>query len=85
MLAFPHSVRLYVALEPVDMRKQYDGLWAAASVQFGEDPSTTPLSNYEESRMTPERLKRVRQRGQKHRARASISQRRTSGSEQRFF
>jgi hypothetical protein len=28
MLAFPHSVRIYVALEPVDMRKQYDGLWS---------------------------------------------------------
>jgi transposase len=38
MLAFPHSVRLYVALAPVDMRKQYDGLWAAARDQLGEDP-----------------------------------------------
>lgn len=38
MLAFPHSVRIYVALEPVDMRKQYDGLWAAAQQQLGEDP-----------------------------------------------
>jgi transposase len=38
VLAFPHSVRLYVALAPVDMRKQYDGLWAAAREQLGEDP-----------------------------------------------
>jgi transposase len=38
MLAFPHSVRLYVALAPVDMRKQYDGLWTAAQTQLGEDP-----------------------------------------------
>lgn len=26
MLAFPTAIRIYVALEPVDMRKQYDGL-----------------------------------------------------------
>jgi transposase len=38
MLAFPHSIRIYVALEPVDMRKQYDGLWAAAQQQLNEDP-----------------------------------------------
>lgn len=38
MLAFPHSVRIFVAVEPVDMRKQYDGLWQAAQSQLGEDP-----------------------------------------------
>jgi transposase len=38
MLAFPHSIRIYLALAPVDMRKQYDGLWAAAQTQLGEDP-----------------------------------------------
>ena len=38
MLAFPHCVRIYVAVETVDMRKQYDGLWAAAQEQLGEDP-----------------------------------------------
>ena len=38
MLAFPHSVRIFVALEPVDMRKQYDGLWSAAQEQLQEDP-----------------------------------------------
>lgn len=38
MLAFPAAIRIYVALEPVDMRKQYDGLWAAAQQQLGEDP-----------------------------------------------
>jgi len=40
MLAFPHSVRLFVAVAPVDMRKQYDGLWAAAQAQLGEDPKS---------------------------------------------
>ena len=38
MLAFPHSVRIFVAVVPVDMRKQYDGLWAAAQQQLSEDP-----------------------------------------------
>jgi len=47
--------------------------------------STTPLSSYDVSRMTPERVKRVRQRGQMQRTSASMSQRRTSGSEGRFF
>jgi transposase len=40
MLAFPHSVRIYVAVQPVDMRKQFNGLWAAASEQLGEDPKS---------------------------------------------
>jgi len=38
MLAFPAAIKIYVALEPVDMRKQYDGLWAAAQQQLNEDP-----------------------------------------------
>ncbi len=38
MLAFPAAIRIYVALAPVDMRKQYAGLWAAAEQQLGEDP-----------------------------------------------
>ena len=40
MLAFPAAIRIYVAVEPVDMRKQYDGLWTAAQEQLGEDPKT---------------------------------------------
>ena len=38
MLAFPHSVRIFVAVQPVDMRKQFNGLWSAASEQLQEDP-----------------------------------------------
>lgn len=38
MYAFAHSVRIYVAVEPVDMRKQYDGLWAAVQQYLGENP-----------------------------------------------
>jgi transposase len=40
MLAFPHSVRILVAVQPVDMRKQGHGLWAAASEQLKEDPKS---------------------------------------------
>lgn len=38
MLAFPSTVRIFLAVEPVDMRKQFNGLWAAAQGQLGEDP-----------------------------------------------
>jgi transposase len=38
MLAFPAGIRIYVAVQPVDMRKQFNGLWAAASERLGEDP-----------------------------------------------
>lgn len=38
MLAFPHSVRIFVAVQPVDLRKQFNGLWAAAAEQLQEDP-----------------------------------------------
>jgi transposase len=40
MLAFPHSVRIFVAVEPVDMRKQFNGLWAAVQEQLHEDPKS---------------------------------------------
>jgi transposase len=38
MLAFPAGLRIYLAVEPVDMRKQYDGLWAIAQQRLREDP-----------------------------------------------
>ena len=40
MLAFPHSVRIFVAVVPVDMRKSFNGLWAVASEQLHEDPKS---------------------------------------------
>lgn len=30
-LGLPANTRIYLAVEPVDMRKQYDGLWALLS------------------------------------------------------
>jgi transposase len=39
MLAFPAAIRIYVAVQPVDMRKSFNGLWAAAREQLHEDPN----------------------------------------------
>jgi len=38
MLSFPVGFKIYLVLEPVDMRKQFNGLWAAATQQLREDP-----------------------------------------------
>lgn len=40
MLAFPAAVRIFVAVQPVDMRKQFNGLWSAVSEQLVEDPKS---------------------------------------------
>src|SRR5690606_28854894 len=37
-IGLPSGLRIYLALEPVDMRKQYDGLWALAAQHLGLDP-----------------------------------------------
>ena len=38
MLAFPAGLRVCLAVEPVDMRKQFNGLWALAQEKLREDP-----------------------------------------------
>ena len=38
LIGLPQGLRIYLAVEPVDMRKQYDGLWALASQHLGLDP-----------------------------------------------
>ena len=38
MFGFPGTWKIYLAVEPVDMRKQYDGLWAQAEQHLGENP-----------------------------------------------
>ena len=38
MFALTTGVRIFLAVEPVDMRKQFNGLWAVAAQHLGEDP-----------------------------------------------
>jgi transposase len=38
MLALPSAIRIYVAVQAVDMRKSFNGLWAAVTEQLKEDP-----------------------------------------------
>lgn len=38
MLSLASSQKVYLALEPVDMRKQYDGLWALVEQHLKIDP-----------------------------------------------
>ena len=39
MLNFPGSVKIYLAVNPCDMRKSFNGLYALAVEQLGEDPT----------------------------------------------
>ena len=38
MLGFPSALKVYLAIEPVDMRKQFNGQWTLAEDQMKEDP-----------------------------------------------
>ena len=38
MLTFASTQRIYLAVEPIDMRKQFNGLWALAAERLREDP-----------------------------------------------
>lgn len=40
MLPFPSAIKIFVALAPVDMRKQFNGLWAAAQEKLHEEPKS---------------------------------------------
>jgi transposase len=54
MLAFPSGWKIYLAVEPLDMRKHFDGLWAAAEQQLGENPRDGALfvfTNKERNRL----------------------------------
>jgi len=38
MLGLPTPMKVLLAVEPVDMRKQFNGLWALAQNHLGENP-----------------------------------------------
>ena len=43
MISFTGALKIYLALEPQDMRKSFNGLYAAAEEQLGEDPRNGAL------------------------------------------
>lgn len=43
MLSIPASVRIFLAVEPCDMRKSYDGLQGVARERLREDPASGAL------------------------------------------
>ncbi len=43
MLTLPSAAKIYLAVEPVDMRKQFNGLWSLAELKLREDPKLGAL------------------------------------------
>lgn len=46
MLSFPGSLKIYVAIEPCDMRKSFNGLYAVAEDHLKEDPCSGALFEF---------------------------------------
>jgi transposase len=54
MPTFPSALRILQAVEPVDMRQQFNGLWAQAEQKLREDPRSGALfvfTNKERNRL----------------------------------
>ena len=43
MLSFHAHLKVFVATAPCDLRLSFNGLWAAAQTQLGEDPKQGAL------------------------------------------
>ena len=43
MIATGPATRVFVALQPIDMRKSYDGLYGLVASHLGEDPRSGHL------------------------------------------
>lgn len=40
MLSFPGSLKIYLGIEPCDMRKSFNGLWEVAEQKLQKDPKS---------------------------------------------
>ena len=56
MLTMPSSVRVYVAAQPTDLRKSFDGLSALVAQTFGQDPLCGHLFVFRNRRGDPIRV-----------------------------
>jgi len=52
MLTFSGSLKVFVAVEPCDMRKGFNGLYSAVSERLGEDPKSGALFVFSNRRHT---------------------------------
>jgi transposase len=52
MLTFSGSLKVFVAVEPCDMRKGFNGLYAAVNERLGEDPKSGALFVFSNRRHT---------------------------------
>ncbi len=52
MLSFSGSLKVFVALEACDMRKEFNGLYAAVTERLGEDPKGGALFVFTNRRRT---------------------------------
>jgi len=43
MLSFPGALKVFIALEPADLRKSFNGLWALTANVLLEDPASGSL------------------------------------------
>jgi hypothetical protein len=59
MLTLPPSVRIYVAAQPVDARKSFDGLVALVETEFGLEPLLCGASEYVTGRRGRRQLRGV--------------------------
>ena len=52
MLSFSGSLKIFVLVEPCDMRKGFNGLYGMVSTTFGEDPRSGALFVFSNRRHT---------------------------------
>ncbi len=52
MIAIGPAIRVFVALQPIEMRKSYDGLYGLVANQLGEDPRSGQLFVFTNSQRT---------------------------------